>query len=122
MDPDQAARMRRLVGVHAGRKRTMLVLLWRGSFKFYFESTLLQDKIRLSHHLLVHLLHLYLCILKLVSGTTGILIFLSSFSITCNKIRITFASVHYNPSKLKHLLSKDYNHTLYPVLGLQHGR
>jgi hypothetical protein len=26
MDPDQTARMRRLVGIHAGRKRTMLVL------------------------------------------------------------------------------------------------
>jgi hypothetical protein len=26
MDPDQTARMRRLVWIHAGRKRTMLVL------------------------------------------------------------------------------------------------
>jgi hypothetical protein len=32
MDPDLTARMRRLVWVHAGRKRTMLVLSWRGSF------------------------------------------------------------------------------------------
>jgi hypothetical protein len=28
---DQTARMRRLVWIHAGRKRTMLVLSWRGS-------------------------------------------------------------------------------------------
>jgi hypothetical protein len=32
MDPVQAARMRRLVWIHAGRKRTMLVLSWRGLF------------------------------------------------------------------------------------------
>jgi hypothetical protein len=31
MDPDQTARMCRLVWIHAGRKRTMLVLLLRGS-------------------------------------------------------------------------------------------
>jgi hypothetical protein len=33
MDPDQTARMRRLVWIHAGRKRIMLVLSWRGSFQ-----------------------------------------------------------------------------------------
>ena len=32
MNPDQTARMRRLVWIHAGRKHTMLVLSWRGSF------------------------------------------------------------------------------------------
>jgi hypothetical protein len=32
MDPDQTARMRRLVWIHAGRKPTMLVLSWRGSY------------------------------------------------------------------------------------------
>jgi hypothetical protein len=31
MDPDQTARMRRLLLVHAGRKPIMLVLSWRGS-------------------------------------------------------------------------------------------
>jgi hypothetical protein len=31
MDPDQTARLRRLVWIHAGRKCTMLVLSWRGS-------------------------------------------------------------------------------------------
>jgi hypothetical protein len=35
MDPDQTARMRRLDLIHAGRKRTMLVLSWRGSYVFY---------------------------------------------------------------------------------------
>jgi hypothetical protein len=34
MDTDQTARMRRLVWIHAGRKRTMLVLSWRGSYNF----------------------------------------------------------------------------------------
>jgi hypothetical protein len=33
MDPDQTARMRRLVWIHAGGKRFMLVLSWHGSFK-----------------------------------------------------------------------------------------
>jgi hypothetical protein len=37
MDPDQIARMRRLVRVHAGRKPIMLVLSWRGSFDIYIE-------------------------------------------------------------------------------------
>jgi hypothetical protein len=32
MDPDQTARMRGLVWIHAGRKRIMLVLSWRGSY------------------------------------------------------------------------------------------
>jgi hypothetical protein len=32
MDTDQTARMRRLVWIHAGRKRITLVLSWRGSF------------------------------------------------------------------------------------------
>jgi hypothetical protein len=32
MDPDQSARMPRLVLIHAGRKLIMLVLSWRGSF------------------------------------------------------------------------------------------
>jgi hypothetical protein len=32
MDPDQTVRMRRLVWIHAGRKRIMLVLSWRGSY------------------------------------------------------------------------------------------
>jgi hypothetical protein len=32
MDPDQTARMRRLVWIHAGRKPIMLVLSWRGSY------------------------------------------------------------------------------------------
>jgi hypothetical protein len=32
MDPDQTARMRKLVWIHDGGKRTMLVLSWRGSF------------------------------------------------------------------------------------------
>jgi hypothetical protein len=31
MDPDQTARMRRLVWIHVGRKRITLVLSWRGS-------------------------------------------------------------------------------------------
>jgi hypothetical protein len=31
MDPDQTARMRRLVWTHAGRKPIMLVLSWHGS-------------------------------------------------------------------------------------------
>jgi hypothetical protein len=34
MDPDKTARMRRLVWIHAGRKCTMLVLSWRGSYVF----------------------------------------------------------------------------------------
>jgi hypothetical protein len=34
MDPDQTARMRRLVWIHAGRKPIMLVLSWRGSNMF----------------------------------------------------------------------------------------
>jgi hypothetical protein len=34
MDPDQTARMRRLDWMHAGRKRIMLVLSWRGSNAF----------------------------------------------------------------------------------------
>jgi TnpA family transposase len=43
MDPDQSARMRRLVWINAGRKRTMLVLTWRGSndyivFLYLFNS------------------------------------------------------------------------------------
>jgi hypothetical protein len=42
MDPDQTARMRRLVWIHGGRKPIMLVLSWRGSFFFakvaYFEQ------------------------------------------------------------------------------------
>jgi hypothetical protein len=32
MDPDQTARMLRLVWIRAGHKRIMLVLSWRGSF------------------------------------------------------------------------------------------
>jgi hypothetical protein len=32
MDPDQTARMRRLVWIHAGRKRITLVLSWHGSY------------------------------------------------------------------------------------------
>jgi hypothetical protein len=32
MDSDQTVRMHRLVWIHAGRKRTMLVLSWRVSF------------------------------------------------------------------------------------------
>jgi hypothetical protein len=32
MDPDHTVQMRRLVWIHAGRKRIMLVLSWRGSF------------------------------------------------------------------------------------------
>jgi hypothetical protein len=32
MDPDQTERMRRLVWIHAGRKRIMSVLSWRGSY------------------------------------------------------------------------------------------
>jgi hypothetical protein len=32
MDPDQTARMRRLVWIDAGRKRTMLILSWCGSY------------------------------------------------------------------------------------------
>jgi hypothetical protein len=43
MDPNQTARMRRLVWIHAGRKPIMLVLSWRGSF-INFVSTLLDDK------------------------------------------------------------------------------
>jgi hypothetical protein len=35
MDPDQNARMRRLVWIHAGRKPIMLVLSWRGSLYFF---------------------------------------------------------------------------------------
>jgi hypothetical protein len=31
MDPDQTARMHRLVWIHAGRKRITLVLSWLGS-------------------------------------------------------------------------------------------
>jgi hypothetical protein len=34
MDPDQTARMRRLVWIHAGRKPIMLVLSWHGSYVF----------------------------------------------------------------------------------------
>jgi hypothetical protein len=34
MDPDQTARMRRLVWIHAGRKPIMLVLSWHGSNAF----------------------------------------------------------------------------------------
>jgi hypothetical protein len=34
MDPDQTARMRRQVWIHAGRKRITLVLSWRGSNMF----------------------------------------------------------------------------------------
>jgi hypothetical protein len=36
MDPDQTARMRRLVWIHAGRKRIMLVLSWHGSYRYTF--------------------------------------------------------------------------------------
>jgi hypothetical protein len=32
MDSDQTARMRRLDWIHAGRKLTMLVLSWHGSY------------------------------------------------------------------------------------------
>jgi hypothetical protein len=40
MDPDQTARMRRMVWIHAGRKLTMLVLSLRGSIVLYiFETT-----------------------------------------------------------------------------------
>jgi hypothetical protein len=38
MDPDQTARMRRLVLIHAGRKPIMLVLSWRGSNSFWFQQ------------------------------------------------------------------------------------
>jgi hypothetical protein len=31
MDPEQTLQMRRLVWIHAGSKRNMLVLSWRGS-------------------------------------------------------------------------------------------
>jgi hypothetical protein len=34
MDLDQTARMSRLLLIHAGRKRNMLVLLWHGAFMF----------------------------------------------------------------------------------------
>jgi hypothetical protein len=34
MDPDQTARMRRLVWIYAGRKRITLVLSWSGSHQF----------------------------------------------------------------------------------------
>jgi hypothetical protein len=37
MDPDQTARMRRLVWIYVGRKRIMLILSWRGSF-YTFET------------------------------------------------------------------------------------
>jgi hypothetical protein len=40
MDPDQTARMRMLVWIHAGRKRIMLVLSWRGSFLKPVKNTL----------------------------------------------------------------------------------
>jgi hypothetical protein len=40
MDPDQTARMRRLVWIHAGRKPIMLVLSWHGSnYYFLFSSS-----------------------------------------------------------------------------------
>jgi hypothetical protein len=45
MDLDQTARMRRLVWIHAGRKRTMLVLSGRGSnvkFQAYDHILMLQ--------------------------------------------------------------------------------
>jgi hypothetical protein len=32
MDPDQTARMHRLVWIHAGRKSIMLILSWHGSY------------------------------------------------------------------------------------------
>jgi hypothetical protein len=35
IDPDETARMRRLVWIHAGCKRTMLVLSWHGTFILY---------------------------------------------------------------------------------------
>jgi hypothetical protein len=38
MDPDQTARMRRLVWIHAGRKPIMLVLSWHGSFYQYLKN------------------------------------------------------------------------------------
>jgi hypothetical protein len=52
MDPDQTARMCRLVWIHAGRKPIMLVLLCRGSNnnveksvdKCYFDKVYLHEK------------------------------------------------------------------------------
>jgi hypothetical protein len=37
MDPDKTARMRMLVWINAGCKRTMLVLSWRGSNMLYMK-------------------------------------------------------------------------------------
>jgi hypothetical protein len=44
MNPDQTTWIRRLVWIHAGRKRTMLVLSWRGSYDEY-KSILKKNKI-----------------------------------------------------------------------------
>jgi hypothetical protein len=44
MDPDQTARMRRLDWIQAGRKRTMLVLLCRGSYSI---KLLVQIKLKI---------------------------------------------------------------------------
>jgi hypothetical protein len=40
MDPDQTARMCRLVWIHAGHKRTMLILSRRGSIMFLCDEVM----------------------------------------------------------------------------------
>jgi hypothetical protein len=44
MDPDQTARMRRLVWINAGRKCITLVLSWRGSNEFIQKHELNEEQ------------------------------------------------------------------------------
>jgi hypothetical protein len=46
MDPDQTARMCRLVWIHTGRKPIMLVLSWHGSFIFTVKSIMVEFKVQ----------------------------------------------------------------------------
>jgi hypothetical protein len=54
MDPDQTAGMRRLVWIHAGRKRTMLVLSWRRSNHGLIEISILNLIIYKAAHIQIH--------------------------------------------------------------------
>jgi hypothetical protein len=50
MDPDQTARMRRLVWIHAGRKRITLVLSWRAHINAHSKSIyFFQKNIQMIH-------------------------------------------------------------------------
>jgi hypothetical protein len=62
MDPDQTARMRRLVRIHAGRKPIMLFLSWRGSFKSAIKVKCMKMMIReLAEKLFTTSGHVFYC-------------------------------------------------------------